>query len=62
MKRVLWGNWAGRKVSVGIGFNARDLWMGVYVKPERDRLTLYWCPLPTLVVRITLPRRKVGAR
>lgn len=40
----------------------RDLWMGVYVKPERDQLTLYWCPLPTLVVRITLPRRKSGAR
>lgn len=35
---------------IAIGFNWRDLWVGVYV--SKDRKTVFICPLPCVVIGI----------
>lgn len=37
----------------------RDLWIGCYWDRKPDRLLIYLCPLPMLVIRLTIMR---GAR
>ena len=40
----------GIRKMISIGFNWRDLWVGVYV--TKDRKTFFICPLPCIVIGI----------
>lgn len=40
------------KFGVAIGFNWRDLWVGVYV--SKDRRVLYVCLVPCVVIAIKI--------
>jgi hypothetical protein len=52
-----------KRWSVSVEWEPRDLWIGVFLKRERDHflapaLHVYVCPLPTLVLHVV----QMGAR
>jgi hypothetical protein len=38
------------KTQIGLAFNWRDIWIGVYV--SKDRRTVFICPFPCIVIGI----------
>lgn len=40
-----------------LGFDARDLWVGFYVEPDGDEVTVYVCLVPGLPLRLVVTGR-----
>jgi hypothetical protein len=43
---------------VAVYFEKRDIWVGIFVDPQPDRLTVYVCLVPCVPIRLTW--RKIG--
>lgn len=46
----------GGRIMLRFLFEPRDLWVGCFWDRKPGRLLIYLCPLPMLVVRLTIPR------